>query len=54
MTTVDHLGFDLELKQGNQLQEIRLNFIRQVQNAAEVRKVLVEMVQQARTGDSQN
>ena len=52
MITVDHLGFDLELTQNNQLQEIRLNFIRQVRNAAEVRKVLVEMVQQARAGDS--
>ena len=54
MITVDHLGFDLELTQGNQLHEIRLNFIRQVQNANAVRKVLVEMVQKARTEDSQN
>ena len=53
MITVDYLGFDLELTQGNQSQEVRLNFIRQARNAAEVREVLVEMVEQARTGDSQ-
>lgn len=53
MTAVDQLGFNLELTQDGQLQGIRLNFIRQVRNAAEVRKVLVEMVQQARTGNSQ-
>ena len=54
MITVDHLGFGLELIQDNQLHEIRLNFSRQVRNANAVRKVLVEMVQQARTEDSQN
>jgi len=48
MTSVDRLGFHLRLKTQDGMRGIRIAFLREVSNAAETRKVLVEMVQQAR------
>lgn len=47
MTAVDRLGFQLRLKTGEGMKGTRINFLRQVHNADEARKVLVEMVQAA-------
>jgi putative heme iron utilization protein len=49
MTAVDRLGFHVRLKTLDGLRGARIAFLREVRNSAETRKVLVEMVQQART-----
>jgi putative heme iron utilization protein len=48
MTSVDRLGFSLRLKTKDGIKGVRINFLREVATALETRKVLVEMVQQAR------
>jgi len=50
MTAVDRLGFHARLKTADGMKGIRIGFLREVSNPAETRKVLVEMVQQARLG----
>ena len=47
MTAVDRLGFHLRLKTADGMKGTRINFLREVQNAGETRKVLVEMVRAA-------
>jgi putative heme iron utilization protein len=49
MTTVDRLGFHLRLKTQDGMRGARIAFLREVTNPVETRKVLVEMVQQARS-----
>jgi len=49
MTTVDRLGFHVRLKTSDGMRGARIAFLREVSNPAETRKVLVEMVQQARS-----
>ncbi len=49
MTAVDRLGFHVRLKTQEGLRGVRIAFLREVGNPAETRKVLVEMVQQARS-----
>src|ERR1039457_2927471 len=49
MTAVDRLGFQVRLKTQDGMQGARIAFLREVSNPAETRKVLVEMVQQARS-----
>ena len=46
MTAVDRLGFHVRLKTGEGMKGARIAFPHEVSNAAETRKVLVEMVQQ--------
>jgi heme iron utilization protein len=48
MTAVDRLGFHVRLKTQDGMHDARIAFLREVTNPAETRKVLVEMVQQAR------
>ena len=48
MTSVDRLGFQVRLKNQDGMRGARISFLREVSNPAETRKVLVEMVQQAR------
>ncbi len=48
MTAVDRLGFHVRLKTPDGMRGTRIAFLRGVSNPAETRKVLVEMVQQAR------
>jgi hypothetical protein len=48
MTAVDRLGFQARLKTGDGMGGVRIAFLREAGNPLEVRKVLVEMVQQAR------
>jgi putative heme iron utilization protein len=48
MTAVDRLGFHLRLKTAEGMKGIRIGFLREVNNPMDTRKVLVEMVQQAR------
>ncbi len=48
MTAVDRLGFHARLKTQDGMRGARIAFLREVSNPAETRKVLVEMVQQAR------
>jgi putative heme iron utilization protein len=48
MTAVDRLGFHVRLKTQDGMKGIRIAFLGEVSNPAETRKVLVEMVQQAR------
>jgi putative heme iron utilization protein len=48
MTSVDRLGFSLRLKTKDGIKGARINFLREVATALETRKVLVEMIQQAR------
>ncbi len=50
MTAVDRIGFHLRLKTGDRLYGIRIAFLREARTPEECRKVLVEMVQQARGG----
>ncbi|MFZ0302026.1 MAG: DUF2470 domain-containing protein [Terracidiphilus sp.] len=47
MTAVDRLGFHLRLKTNDGMKGTRINFIHDVQNSDEARKVLVEMVRAA-------
>jgi heme oxygenase (biliverdin-IX-beta and delta-forming) len=49
MTTVDRLGFHVRLKTPDGMRGARIAFLREVSNSSETRKVLVEMVQQARS-----
>ena len=49
MTAVDRLGFHLRLKTADGMRGARIAFLREVSNSQEVRTVLVQMVQQART-----
>ena len=48
MTSVDRLGFHVRLKTQDGMRGARIAFLREVSSPAEARKVLVEMVQQAR------
>jgi hypothetical protein len=48
MTAVDRLGFHVRLKTAEGMKGARIAFLREVSDAMETRKVLVEMVQQAR------
>ncbi len=49
MTTVDRLGFHVRLRTQDGMRGARIAFLREVSNPAETRKVLVEMVRQARS-----
>ena len=49
MTAVDRLGFHVRLKTQEGRRGARIAFLREVSNPAETRKILVEMVQQARS-----
>jgi heme iron utilization protein len=49
MIAVDRLGFHARLKTQDGMRGARIAFLREVSNLAETRKVLVEMVQQARS-----
>jgi putative heme iron utilization protein len=49
MTAVDRLGFHVRLKTQDGMRGARIAFLREVSNPAGIRKVLVEMVQQARS-----
>jgi putative heme iron utilization protein len=49
MTAVDRLGFHVRLKTQEGMRGARIAFLREVSNPLEARKVLVEMVQQARS-----
>jgi putative heme iron utilization protein len=49
MTAVDRLGFHVRLKTAEGMRGARIAFSREVNNQGETRKVLVEMVQQARS-----
>ncbi|HEY1658654.1 MAG TPA: DUF2470 domain-containing protein [Candidatus Sulfotelmatobacter sp.] len=48
MTSVDRLGFHVRLKTMNGMRGARIAFLREVTNTEGARKVLVEMVQEAR------
>ena len=48
MIAVDRLGFHMRVKTHDGVRGARIAFLREVSNPAETRKVLVEMVQQAR------
>jgi heme iron utilization protein len=50
MTSVDRLGFHLRLRTENGARGARIPFLREASNPTETRRVLVEMVQQARQG----
>jgi putative heme iron utilization protein len=49
MTAADRLGFHVRLKTQDGMRGARIAFLREVSNPAETRKVLVEMVQRARS-----
>jgi putative heme iron utilization protein len=49
MTAVDRLGFHVRLKTQDGMHGARIAFLREVSDPTETRKVLVEMVQQARS-----
>jgi heme oxygenase (biliverdin-IX-beta and delta-forming) len=49
MTAVDRLGFHVRLKTQYGMRGARIAFLREVSDPAETRKVLVEMVQRARS-----
>ena len=48
MTSVDRLGFHVRLNTEESTRDVRIAFLREVSNPAGARKVLVEMVGQAR------
>jgi hypothetical protein len=48
MTAVDRLGFQVRLKTKDGMRSARIAFLREVNDSAQSRKILVEMVQQAR------
>jgi putative heme iron utilization protein len=50
MIAVDRLGFHIRVKTSEGMRGTRIAFLREASNPAETRKVLVEMVQQARLG----
>jgi heme iron utilization protein len=49
MTALDRLGFHVRLKTADGMRGARIAFLTEVSNPSEARKVLVEMVQQARS-----
>jgi heme iron utilization protein len=49
MTAVDRLGFQVRLKTPDGMRGARIGFMQEARSAAETRKVLVEMVQHARS-----
>jgi putative heme iron utilization protein len=49
MTALDRLGFHVRLKTPDGMRGARIAFLREVSNPAETRKVLLEMVQRARS-----
>jgi heme iron utilization protein len=49
MTSVDRLGFHVRMKTRDGIRGARIAFLREVSSPAETRKVLVEMVRQARS-----
>ena len=49
MTTVDRLGFQVRLRTTDGMRGARIAFLRAVRNPVETRKVLVEMMRQARS-----
>jgi putative heme iron utilization protein len=49
ITAVDRLGFHVRMKTRDGIRGARIGFLREVNNPAGTRKVLVEMVQQARS-----
>jgi len=49
MTAVDRLGFHVRLKTQEGMRSTRIAFLREVSDPDETRKVVVEMVQQARS-----
>jgi len=49
MTAVDRLGFHVRLKTAEGIRGARIAFLREVSSPSETRKILVEMVQQARS-----
>jgi putative heme iron utilization protein len=51
MTAVDRLGFHVRLKAPDGMRGARIAFLQEVSNPAETRKILVEMVQQARSAE---
>jgi len=53
MTSVDRLGFQVRLKTQDGMRGARIGFLREVSNANDTRKVLVEMVQKAREKSGQ-
>jgi heme iron utilization protein len=52
MTAVDRLGFHARLKTEEGVRGVRIGFLQEVRSAPDARKVLVEMVQQARAAVS--
>lgn len=48
MTAVDRLGFNLRLKTGDGMKGTRINFLHEVHNPDDARKVLVDMVRAAK------
>jgi len=52
MTSVDRLGFTLRLKTAEGMKGPRINFLSEVHDAQETRKMLVEMVKQAKAKES--
>lgn len=48
MTSVDRLGFQVRIKSGGEFYSRRIGFLREVNNKEECRKVIVEMVKEAR------
>jgi hypothetical protein len=48
MISVDRLGFNVRLETTEGMRGARISFLREVRNSPDARKVLVEMVQQAR------
>jgi putative heme iron utilization protein len=49
MTAVDRLGFHVRLKTAEGMRGARIAFLQEVRDGTETRKVLVEMVNQARS-----
>lgn len=49
MTSVDRLGFQVRIKSNNEFYSRRIGFVREVHDTDECRKVIVEMVGQARS-----
>lgn len=49
MTAIDRLGFHLKMKSGDRVHGRRVPFPREIEDKAEARAVLVEMVRQARS-----
>jgi heme iron utilization protein len=50
MTSVDRLGFNVRLKTPERIRGARIAFLREATTPTETRKILVEMVKQARQG----